>query len=87
MKKYTFLAKNPRFCMQDRIITIADTAKTNTETNTNTKNLKLNGNEHDSRKTSQSQTDTVGDQLNMALCPVQQQNTTVHHYNQFKHGL
>ena len=31
MEKYTFLAKNPRFCMQDRKITIANKANTCTE--------------------------------------------------------
>jgi hypothetical protein len=29
MKKYNYLAKNPRFVMQDRKVTVADTANSN----------------------------------------------------------
>lgn len=43
MGNYTFLAKNPRFCMQDRKVTIAGDTKMQAQPNTVKSTLKNNG--------------------------------------------
>lgn len=64
MGNYTFLAKNPRFCMQDRKVTIAGNAKKQEEPNmvkSNVINL-----EHNNLHTSKPQNETPFHQSNLA---------------------
>ncbi len=82
MEKYTFLAKNPRFCMQDRKITIAGKAKTHTETYTINKDLQ--GNNNPKGDTAIFQAGAATAQNNAALCPIPHHNTGIYHYKQYK---
>jgi len=82
MRKYTFLAKNPRFCMQDRKITIAGTAETYTETYTVNKDLQVNNNLKGD--TAIFQAGAADAQINAALCQIPHHVTGIHNYKQYK---
>lgn len=82
MKKYTFLGKNPRFCMQDRKITIANTADTCTEHYT--LNSIIQFNEKDTEEPQIYNAETWAAQNQVALCRIPQYNTQLYHYKHYK---
>lgn len=79
MGNYTFLAKNPRFCMQDRKVTIAGNDKKQTEPDTQKSKLQNNG--QNSGETAVPRNNIVSFHGSMAQSHISHNNMEQHKYD------